>query len=106
MFKKGCPTVPPKLKNVDLLDYNIISILHRLHSLYGFNVMCDKVFDAMYNIALNVTGHHLHFYLEGIIPPKEIEETLKLMPWTPGIFHVNIHYRYDVCMHDIHFISS
>ena len=48
------------------------------------------VFDAMHNIALNVTSHHLHFYLdEGIISPKEIEERLKLMPWTPGIFHVH-----------------
>ena len=32
-----------------------LSILHGLHSLYGFDVIRDMVFDAMHNIALNVT---------------------------------------------------
>lgn len=62
-----------------------LSLLHRLHALYGFDVIRDLVLDAMNNIALNVTSHHLHFYLdEGITSPKDIEERLQLMPWTPG----------------------
>ena len=52
-----------------------LSILHRLHYLYGFNVLRDLVFDAMHNIPLNVASNHLHYYLnEGILSPAEIEE--------------------------------
>ena len=62
-----------------------LSILHRLHYLYGFNVLRDLVFDAMHNIPLNVASNHLHYYLnEGILSPAEIEERLKIVPWTPG----------------------
>ncbi len=62
-----------------------LSILHRLHDLYGFDVHRDLVFDAMHNIPLNVASNHLHYYLnEGILSPAEIEERLKIVPWTPG----------------------
>ena len=50
-------------------------ILHRLHHLYGFDVLRDLVFDAMHNIPLNVVSNHLHHYLdEGIISPAETED--------------------------------
>ena len=62
-----------------------LSILHRLYDLYGFDVHRDLVFDAMHNIPLNVASNHLHYYLnEGILSPAEIEERLKIVPWTPG----------------------
>ena len=62
-----------------------LSILHRLYYLCGFNVLRDLVFDAMHNIPLNVVSNHLHHYLdEGIISPAEIEERLKVVPWTQG----------------------
>lgn len=63
-----------------------LSILHRLYDLYRFDVLRDMVFDAMHNIPLNVASNHLHYYLnEGILSPTEIEERLKLVPWTPGM---------------------
>ena len=46
-------------------------ILHRLYSLYGFDVHRDLVFDAMHNIPLNITSNHLHYYLNEA--PAEIE---------------------------------
>ena len=37
--------------------YTGLSILHRLHKLYGFNVILDTVFDMIHNIPLNVAHH-------------------------------------------------
>lgn len=64
-----------------------LSILHRLHSLYGFDVLHDTVYDAMHNVPLNVASHHLHYYFDkGILSRQEVEVRLKAMPWTPGKF--------------------
>jgi len=67
--------------------YTGLSILHRLHHLYGFDVLHDTVYDAMHNIPLNVASHHLHYYFnEEILLPQVVEERLKAMPWTPGMY--------------------
>jgi hypothetical protein len=64
-----------------------LSVLHRLHALYGFDVLHDLVFDVMHNVPLNVVGNHLHYYLdEGIFSPKQMEDKLNQIPWTPGEF--------------------
>ena len=66
--------------------YTGLSILHRLHHLYGFDVLRDTVYDAMHNIPLNVVSHHLHYYFnEMILSPQMVEEKLKAIPWTPGM---------------------
>ena len=60
-------------------------ILHRLHTLYGFDILRDCVYDEMHNIPLNVVKHHLQHYLDtGIIAHGELEKRLRAMPWTPG----------------------
>ena len=65
-----------------------LSILHRLNSLYGFDVILDTVYDAMHNIPLNVASHHLHYYLnEGKLTASILETRLKAMPWTPGNYN-------------------
>ena len=43
--------------------YSGLSILHRLHKLYGFNIILDTVFDMMHNIPLNVVSKPLNCYL-------------------------------------------
>ena len=39
--------------------YTGISILHRLHKLYGFDVIQDTVFDMMHNLPLNVVRKYI-----------------------------------------------
>jgi len=62
-----------------------LSILHRLYHLYGFNVLTDTVFDAMYNLPLNVGLHHMNYYFdEEIINKQEVDQRLNVIPWTTG----------------------
>ena len=62
-----------------------LSILCRLHSLYGFDILQDLVYDAMHNVPLNVGSHHLHHYFDDDILSKQaVEKRLKDMPWTKG----------------------
>ena len=62
-----------------------LSILHRLHSLYGFNTLNDLVFDAMHNVPMNIASNHLHHYLnEGLVTAQQLEDGLKQIEWTPG----------------------
>ena len=54
-----------------------LSILHRLNALYGFDVLRDLVFDAMHNVPLNVTSHHLHYYFnEGLLTTNDVDRCL------------------------------
>ena len=66
--------------------YTGLSILHRLHRLYGFNVIFDTVFDMMHNIPLNVVNKHINRYLTNDSITPEIKSTLdkrlKAVPWT------------------------
>lgn len=62
-----------------------VSILHRLHHLYGFDVLKDMVFDAMHTLILRVVLKHLQVYQEtGLLKNSLIEERLKHMPWIAG----------------------
>ena len=66
--------------------YTGLSILHRLHHLYDFDVLHDTVYDAMHVIPLNIVSHHLHYYLnEETLLPQVVQEKLKVMPRTPGM---------------------
>ena len=63
-----------------------LSILHRLHKLYKFDVLKDLVFDTMHTLVLRVVHRHLHYYPEkGYFKASDVEERLNAMPWTAGM---------------------
>lgn len=61
-----------------------LSILHRLHALYEFNIMTDTVFDAMHTILLRVVKRHVDYFKENGFLNQEVEKRLSAMPWTAG----------------------
>ena len=64
-------------------EYTGLSILHRLHKIYGFNVITDMVFDTMHNIPLNVVSKHLNHYVRDELVDKSVlDERLQAVPWT------------------------
>ena len=68
-----------------------LSILHRLHRLYKFDVLRDLVFDTMHTLVLRVLHCHLNYYAEKeYLRDAEVERRLKMMPWTAGAFTVAI----------------
>ena len=71
-----------------------ISELHRLHSLYKFDVLNDLVFDAIHTLLLNVVKRHLDYYKDqGHLSDPIVEEKLRKMPWTAGIYKITSHTR-------------
>ena len=62
-----------------------LSILHRLHRLYKFDVIKDMVFDTMHTLILRVVQRHLQFYLDkGFFKNSVLDARLNAMPWTAG----------------------
>ena len=60
-----------------------LSILHRLHKLYGFNVILDTVFDIMHNILLNVVRKDFNRFLsDKAVDKATLDRRLQAMPWT------------------------
>ena len=60
-----------------------LSVLHRLHALYGFDYRKDCVFDNMHMVALGVIKNHFSFLLDnGIVDKKQIQERPNVTPWT------------------------
>ncbi|CAB4019148.1 Hypothetical predicted protein [Paramuricea clavata] len=52
--------------------YTGISVLHRLHKIYEFDVIRDTVFDMMHNLPLNVVRKHVKRVMdEGIVDKNE-----------------------------------
>ena len=76
--EEGRPTVRSSLARQ--IAYTGLSILHRLHKLYGFNIILDTVFDMMHNIPLNVVSKHLNCYLNETFDKSAFDERLKRMP--------------------------
>lgn len=78
------PTVRSNLAKES--DYTGLSILHRLHKLYGLNVISDTVFDMMHNIPLNVINKHINRYLNddtlSSTAKSILDKRLQAMPWT------------------------
>ena len=61
-----------------------LSILHRFHHLYKFDILKDLVFDAMHNVLLNVVRNHIrHSQEKGYLNPL-VERRLLAVPWTAG----------------------
>lgn len=68
-----------------------LSILHRLHRLYKFDVLKDLVFDTMHTLVLRVLHCHLNYYVsKEYLQDPEVEKRLKLIPWTAGSYVANI----------------
>lgn len=64
-----------------------LSILHRLHRLYKFDVLQDLVFDTMHTLVLRVLHCHLNYYAEKeYLQDPVVEKRLQKMPWTAGMF--------------------
>ena len=62
-----------------------LSVLHRLHDLYKFDVLKDFVFDTMHTLVLRIINRHLQHYNDlGLLKNPLIGRRLLAMPWTPG----------------------
>ncbi len=61
-----------------------LSILHRLHHLYQFDVLKDLVFDAMHTLLLVIVKRHLERYKEKGFLTNLVEKRLQAVPWTAG----------------------
>lgn len=65
--------------------YTGLSILHRLHKLYGFDVIKDTVCDVMHNIPLNIVGRYLKdLVADENFDKKTADGRLAKFPWTAG----------------------
>ena len=58
-----------------------LSILHRWHYLYSFNILKDTVFDAMHTILLRIAKRHLDFFKDNGFFNQDVEKRLSAMPW-------------------------
>lgn len=57
-----------------------LSVLHRLYSLYGFDVLRDTVFDAMHLLPLNVVKNHIERWItQGYLDKKDLNTNLSKM---------------------------
>ena len=60
-----------------------LSVLHRLHALYGFDYRKHCVFDVMHTVALGVVRNNLNFLLSNqLLDQKVLQERLFKVPWT------------------------
>ena len=66
-----------------------VSLLHRLNTLYGFDVLQDVVFDAMPLISLNIVKRRVQYWLSnGILDKEQFGERLERMAWSKGTVYV------------------
>ena len=64
---------------------NGLSVLHRLYPLYGFGVLRDSVFDAMYLLPLNVVKNNTVRSVSGdYLNKMDLNTNLSKMPRTVG----------------------
>lgn len=64
---------------------NGLSVLYRLYPLYGFDVLRDSVFDAMYLLPLNIVKNNIERWVSGdYLNKKDLNTNLSKMPWTVG----------------------
>ena len=82
--------------------YTGLSILHRLHALYGFEYDCHMVYDELHGISLNAVKNHIASLKgseEESIDWKEVDSQLKKVPWTHGnvISALYMYVKYCIC---------
>ena len=62
-----------------------VSQLHRLYSLYQFDILQDLVFDVMHLVPLNLVKRRLDYFLQKReIDIADLDKALKEIPWTRG----------------------
>lgn len=62
-----------------------ICIMHCLYAAYGFNSLCDLVFDVMHILPLNIIKRQV-LGIKSIFQAG-CEERLDSVPWTAGLSH-------------------
>lgn len=63
-----------------------VSLLHRLHKLYKFDIIKDLVFDIMHLVPLNLVKRRFeHLLSNSLLDPEQLQLALKKVPWTQGI---------------------
>jgi len=81
------PTRRQKLASEN--GFTALSLLHRLHSLYQFDVLRDAIFDTMHTLVLHIIYRHLQYYSDlGLLKDLTLLRRLQAMPWTPGIAYI------------------
>jgi len=62
-----------------------VSQLHRLHTLYKFDVLKDLVLDVMHLVPLNLVKRRLeHLISNSLVDTAEVQARLDRIPWTKG----------------------
>ena len=73
-----------------------LSVLHRLHYLYKFDILEDFVFDAMHTLLLGNIKRHLDHYKEhGFLSDPIVAARLSKIPWTTGLLIIYTH-KYEI----------
>ena len=63
-----------------------VSLLHRLHNLYKFDIIKDLVFDVMHLVPLNLVKRRFEYLLSNsLLDPERLQVALEKVPWTQGI---------------------
>ena len=66
--------------------YTGLSVLYRLHKLYGFDIFKDLVYDTMHNLPSNVIAAQLKSFITlEKIDSKLVDQCLRFFPWTAGL---------------------
>lgn len=65
-----------------------VSLLHRLHRLYKFDVIKDLVFDVMHLVPLNLVKRRFEYLLSNsLLDTEQLQPALEKIPWTQGTLH-------------------
>ena len=63
-----------------------VSLLHRLHKLYNFDIIKDLVFDVIHLVPLNLVKRRFeHLLSNSLLDPEQLQLALEKVPWTQGI---------------------
>ena len=63
-----------------------VSLLHRLHKLYKFDIIKDLVFDVIHLVPLNLVKRRFeHLLSNSLLDPEQLQLALEKVPWTQGI---------------------
>lgn len=72
--------------------YTGLSILYRLHKLYGFDIFRDLVYDTMHNLPTNVISAQLKSFISSEKnDSKLVDQRLDSFPWTAGLMLAHVH---------------
>ena len=68
-----------------------VSLLHRLHRLYKFDVIKDLVFDVMHLVPLNLVKRRFEYFLSNsLLDTERVQPALEKIPWTQGTMYIQI----------------